>query len=210
MSVKKTLDDDEILSQRAQAPRAGLFARPPAPAPAAGEPIVTEPTGPAGEGLLGSEGRRSMLGALGTVFVGGAMGTVMSGCYRRAVVVGPRAPSTVVVAPNGGGCSGVTDSDMGGYADRVGCGRNVVMQQQQQCTGATDSDGGAYADRAGCGRSGYRGGYGGTGVTDSDMGAYADPAGNGRGGGGRGYSGVTDSDGGPYADPAGNGRGRYR
>lgn len=156
--------------------------------------------------------RRSMLGALGSVVATGAAATVMSGCYRRAVVVGPRAPNAVVVgAPppvvvQGGGqrwCSGVTDSDGGPYADPGGCGRG---QRAVQCSGITDSDGGPGADPGGCGR----GRYGvSSGVTDSDGGPYADPAGNGRGGS-RGYSGITDSDGGPYADAAGHGRGRWR
>jgi hypothetical protein len=181
MSVKKTLEDNDIISNRADAT-------------------------PSAETT-----RRSMLGSLGTVVAGGAMATVMAGCYRRAVVVGPRAPQAVVVGqPNvvvqGGQqwCSGVTDSDGGAYADRAGCGRGA---RHAQCSGITDSDGGPYADPGGCGR----GRYGQTsGITDSDGGPYADPAGNGRGGSRGGYTGITDSDGGPYADPAGQGRGHWR
>lgn len=179
MSVKKTLDDNDIISNRS------------GDAPTSAE-----------------TGRRSMLGALGSVVAGGAMATVMAGCYRRAVMVGPRAPQTVVVGqPQQGGqrwCSGVTDSDGGAYADPGGCGRG---QRRAQCSGITDSDGGAYADPGGCGRG--RVGMT-TGITDSDGGPYADPAGNGRGGRHGSYTGITDSDGGPYADPAGQGRGRYR
>lgn len=158
--------------------------------------------------------RRSMLGNLGTVVAGGAVATALAGCYRRAVVVGPRQPTAVVVGPArgptvvvGGGqrwCSGVTDSDGGPYADPGGCGRG---QRRQACSGITDSDGGPNADPGGCGR----GRYGMTsGITDSDGGPYADPAGNGRGNVRHGYTGITDSDGGPYADPAGQGRGRWR
>lgn len=152
--------------------------------------------------------RRSMLGAVGTIAIGGAASTVMAGCYRRAVMVGPRAPNAVVVGPQvqyqqQGYATGVTDSDSGAYADPAGNGRGA---QRQQCSGITDSDGGSYADPGGCGRG--RAGMT-TGITDSDGGPYADPAGNGRGSA-QGYTGLTDSDGGPYADPAGNGRGRYR
>lgn len=148
--------------------------------------------------------RRSMLGSLGTVVLGGAAATALGGCYRRAVVVGPRAPTAVVVAsPGQRWCSGVTDSDGGPYADPARCGRGA---RRSVCTGITDSDGGPYADPGGCGRG--RWGLT-TGITDSDGGPYADPAGNGRGRGG-GYTGITDSDGGPYADAAGHGRGRWR
>ena len=153
--------------------------------------------------------RRSMLGAVGTIAIGGAASTVMAGCYRRAVVVGPRAPNAVVVAPQvqyqqQQWTSGVTDSDGGPYADPAGNGRGA---HRQQCSGITDSDGGPGADPGGCGR----GRMGMTsGITDSDGGAYADPAGNGRGNVRQGYTGITDSDGGPYADPAGSGRGRWR
>ncbi len=177
MSVKKTLDDNDIISNRAD------------------------------EAASAETSRRSMLGALGSVVATGAMGTVMAGCYRRAVMVGPRVPQTVVVGQQQQGgrfCSGVTDSDGGAYADPGGCGRG---QARAQCSGITDSDGGQYADPGGCGRG--RVGMT-TGITDSDGGPYADPAGNGRGQRHGGYSGVTDSDGGPYADPAGQGRGRYR
>lgn len=149
--------------------------------------------------------RRSMLGAVGTIALGGAASTVMAGCYRRAVVVGPRAPNAVVVAPQvqyqqqQQWSSGITDSDGGPYADPAGNGRGG---QRQQCSGITDSDGGSYADPGGCGR-GRRGMT--TGLTDSDGGPYADPAGNGRGGS-MGYTGMTDSD---PSDAAGHGRGRY-
>ena len=168
MSVKKTLEDNDILSSRADSFTEG------------GAPSSSETS------------RRSMLGALGTVVAGGAMATVMAGCYRRAVVVGPRAPTVVVGRPaqptvvvQGGQrwCSGVTDSDGGPYADPGGCGRG---QRHAQCSGITDSDGGAYADPGGCGRG--RAGMT-TGITDSDGGPYADPAGNGRGGRRGGYTG---------------------
>ncbi len=72
--------------------------------------------------------------------------------------------------------TGITDSDGGPYADPVGQGRG----RQGYVSGVTDSDGGPYADPAGNGRGTYRSsGY--TGLTDSDGGPYADPAGNGRG-----------------------------
>ncbi|MBN8290419.1 hypothetical protein JI664_00425 [Rhodobacter sp. NTK016B] len=61
--------------------------------------------------------------------------------------------------------SGVTDSDLGAYADPVGGGRGR--------SGITDSDVGAYADPVGRGR-GRRA------CTDSDLGSYADPVGGGR------------------------------
>ena len=153
--------------------------------------------------------RRSMLGTVGSIALGGAASTVMAGCYRRAVVVGPRAPNAVVVGPQvqyqqQQWASGVTDSDGGPYADPAGNGRGA---QRQVCSGITDSDGGPGADPGGCGR----GRVGMTsGITDSDGGPYADPAGNGRGNVRQGYTGITDSDGGPYADPAGSGRGRWR
>ncbi len=101
---------------------------------------------------------------------------------------------------NGGrGNSGLTDQDAGQCADPVGRGRtgNQVVQPQQPYTGITDSDGGQYADPAGYGRGGggasgitdsdggayadpAGNGRGRSGCTDSDGGAYADPAGRGR------------------------------
>lgn len=178
----KTLDDDDIISERSGA----------------------------SEGEQGVS-RRSMLGAIG-VIAGGAAAAVLPGCVvrRRGVqyaqpvaVVAPRG-GVVVQAPQGRYRTGVTDSDGGAYADPAGYGRG---QRVQGHTGVTDSDGGPYADPAGSGR----GVYGRTsGVTDSDGGPYADPVGNGRGRARGGYTGITDSDGGPYADPAGNGRGRWR
>lgn len=143
MTAKKTLDDQEIQTRHDEGD---------------GEPRST---------------RRSMLGAVGGLVAGGAVAAVLPGCYRRAVVVGPRAPGAVVVT-SGGGCSGVTDSDLGRYSDPVNCGRGGG---RGACSGQSDSDGGAYADPGGCGRGGYRT----SGVTDSDGGPYADPAGNGRG-----------------------------
>lgn len=71
--------------------------------------------------------------------------------------------------------TGVTDSDAGPYADPPGQGRG----RYGYSSGITDSDSGPYADPAGNGRGTTRMGY--TGVTDSDGGPYADPAGHGRG-----------------------------
>lgn len=152
--------------------------------------------------------RRSMLTTVGSAMAVGTAATMLPGCFRRAVVVGPRPAGAVVVnapAPVAVYQTGVTDSDGGPYADPAGAGRGA---RRTVCSGVTDSDGGSYADAAGCGR----GRYGMTsGLTDSDSGAYADPAGNGRGTArGGGYTGLTDSDGGPYADAAGQGRGRWR
>jgi hypothetical protein len=72
--------------------------------------------------------------------------------------------------------TGVTDSDGGTYADRVGYGRSG-----RAATGVTDSDLGANADPINAGRgTGARNNC--TGVTDSDVGSGYDPVGCGTGG----------------------------
>ncbi len=144
--------------------------------------------------------RRSFLRLTGVRLVGVA--ALASGCVPAQPAPAPR-PGPVYTgltdsdvgqfadAVGYGAGSGITDSDAGAYADPVGNGRGVAGGS------FTDGDAGTYADPAGQGRSGVR-----TGRSDSDAGQWADMP-----GGGRWNSGLTDSDSGPYIqDQVGHGR----
>ncbi|MEZ5752830.1 MAG: hypothetical protein R3D60_12995 [Paracoccaceae bacterium] len=133
--------------------------------------------------------------------------TTRRGIGRRAFLLGTLGGTTALA-----GCvtatTGITDSDLGAFADAVGNGRGA------RTTGLTDRD---PSDPVGNGR-----GMRTSGLTDRDP---SDPVGNGRGmrtsgltdrdpsdpvGNGRGVvrrRGITDSDSGSTADPAGWGRG---
>jgi len=81
---------------------------------------------------------------------------------RRAFILGTFGGTATLA-----GCvtTGITDSDVGAWADPVGNGRGG--------RGITDSDTGRYADPVGRGR-------GSRSCTDADTGRYADPVGRGR------------------------------
>ncbi|MGE0046237.1 MAG: hypothetical protein AB7J28_07545 [Hyphomonadaceae bacterium] len=136
--------------------------------------------------------RRSFMARVaGGAAAAGALATVVGASNARAqnyTGQSDRDPTD----PGGYGRTGVTDSDRGQGADRVGYGRG-------DRSGCSDTD---PTDPAGNGRNCSRADQ--SGLTDTDP---TDPAGNGRGGSRGAQSGITDTD---PTDPAGNGRGAKR
>jgi len=113
-------------------------------------------------------GRRGALGMLGATVAGAAVASVgMAFASPKQAEAQSDSDTGRYADPAGRGRTGVTDSDGGPNADRVGHGRGRGR------TGCTDSDGGQYADPAGNGRCQRN-------CSDSDGGQYMDPAGRGR------------------------------